>query len=69
MKDSRASKQGFERDSARLTTFILFRKSSRYHESTNLPLCLTFIDLKKAFKSVETEAVTEALDNQGVPTQ
>ncbi|KAK6737388.1 hypothetical protein RB195_019846 [Necator americanus] len=28
-----------------------------------------FIDLKKAFDSAETEAVVEALDNQGVPTQ
>ncbi|KAK6760529.1 hypothetical protein RB195_021844 [Necator americanus] len=34
-----------------------------------LPLCLTFIDLKKAFDSVEMEAVVEALDNRGVPTQ
>ncbi|KAK6762549.1 hypothetical protein RB195_023322 [Necator americanus] len=34
-----------------------------------MPLCLTFIDLKKPFDSVETEAVVEALDNQGVPTQ
>ncbi|KAK6729066.1 hypothetical protein RB195_006239 [Necator americanus] len=34
-----------------------------------MPLCLTFIDLKKAFDSVETEAVVEALDNQCVPTQ
>ncbi|KAK6729241.1 hypothetical protein RB195_006344 [Necator americanus] len=34
-----------------------------------MPLCLTFIALKKAFDSVETEAVVEALDNQGVPTQ
>ncbi|KAK6764911.1 hypothetical protein RB195_025013 [Necator americanus] len=34
-----------------------------------MPLCLTFIDLKKAFDSVEMEAVVEALDNQGVPTQ
>ncbi|KAK6762180.1 hypothetical protein RB195_023045 [Necator americanus] len=34
-----------------------------------IPLCLTFIDLKKDFDSVETEAVVEALDNQGVPTQ
>ncbi|KAK6751078.1 hypothetical protein RB195_002821 [Necator americanus] len=34
-----------------------------------IPLCLTFIDLKKAFDSVETEAVVEVLDNQGVPTQ
>ncbi|KAK6761410.1 hypothetical protein RB195_022466 [Necator americanus] len=33
-----------------------------------MPLCLTFIDLKKAFDTFETEAVVEALDNQGVPT-
>ncbi|KAK6748822.1 hypothetical protein RB195_001446 [Necator americanus] len=34
-----------------------------------IPLCLTFIDLKKAFDSVETEEVMEAFDNQGVPIQ
>nr|CDJ82579.1 RNA-directed DNA polymerase (reverse transcriptase) domain containing protein [Haemonchus contortus] len=34
-----------------------------------MPLCLTFIDLKEAFDTVETEAVFEALANQGVPTQ
>ncbi|EYC38869.1 hypothetical protein Y032_0689g1554 [Ancylostoma ceylanicum] len=34
-----------------------------------MPLCLTFIDLKKAFDTVETEAVSEALSNQGVSTQ
>ncbi|KAK6750166.1 hypothetical protein RB195_002265 [Necator americanus] len=33
-----------------------------------MPLCLTFIDLKKVFDTVESEAVMEALDNQGVPT-
>ncbi|KAK6734337.1 hypothetical protein RB195_017862 [Necator americanus] len=33
-----------------------------------MPLCLTFIDLKKAFETVETGAVMEALDNKGVPT-
>ncbi|WKX96577.1 hypothetical protein Q1695_012759 [Nippostrongylus brasiliensis] len=33
------------------------------------PLCLTFIDLKKAFDSVEAEAVMEALCKQGVSTQ
>uniref|UniRef100_A0A7I4Z4J5 Reverse transcriptase domain-containing protein n=1 Tax=Haemonchus contortus TaxID=6289 RepID=A0A7I4Z4J5_HAECO len=33
-----------------------------------MPLCLTFIDLKKAFDTVETEAVIDALGNQGVPT-
>ncbi|KAK6756813.1 hypothetical protein RB195_014939 [Necator americanus] len=62
MKDTHASKQDFEKDSARLTTSTLFRDSSRW-------LCLTFIDLKKAFYSVETETVVEVLDNQGVPTQ
>ncbi|KAK6727659.1 hypothetical protein RB195_005384 [Necator americanus] len=34
-----------------------------------MPLCLTFIDLKKPFDSVETDAAVETLDNQGVPTQ
>ncbi|KAE9419614.1 hypothetical protein Angca_009749, partial [Angiostrongylus cantonensis] len=33
------------------------------------PLCLTFIDLEKAFDSIEIEAVMEALGIQGVPTQ
>ena len=32
-------------------------------------LCLTFIDLKKAFNSVETEAVIEALGKQGIAIQ
>ncbi|KAK6743147.1 hypothetical protein RB195_010421 [Necator americanus] len=69
MKNSHASKQDFEKDSARLTTFTLLRNSSRYHESTRCRFCLTFIGLKKAFDSVETEAVVEDLDNQGVRTQ
>uniref|UniRef100_A0A158P798 Reverse transcriptase domain-containing protein n=1 Tax=Angiostrongylus cantonensis TaxID=6313 RepID=A0A158P798_ANGCA len=33
------------------------------------PFFLTFIDLEKAFDSIEIEAVTEALGSQGVPTQ
>ncbi|KAE9412529.1 hypothetical protein Angca_004673, partial [Angiostrongylus cantonensis] len=33
------------------------------------PLCLTFTDLKKTIDSTEIEAVMEALDCQGVPTQ
>ncbi|KAK6746895.1 hypothetical protein RB195_000254 [Necator americanus] len=32
-------------------------------------LCLSFVDLKDAFDSVEAKAVMEASDNQGVPTQ
>ncbi|VDO62016.1 unnamed protein product [Heligmosomoides polygyrus] len=43
------------------------QRNRRYEIS--LPLCLTFIDLKKAFDSVETEALIEALLTQGVPTQ
>uniref|UniRef100_A0A7I4XU24 Reverse transcriptase domain-containing protein n=1 Tax=Haemonchus contortus TaxID=6289 RepID=A0A7I4XU24_HAECO len=34
-----------------------------------MSVCLKFIDLKEAFDAVETEAVIEALGNQGVPTQ
>ncbi|KAE9419284.1 hypothetical protein Angca_009560, partial [Angiostrongylus cantonensis] len=33
------------------------------------PLCLTFIDLQKAFDSVEIEAIMEVLGSQGVPTK
>ncbi|VDP34470.1 unnamed protein product [Heligmosomoides polygyrus] len=33
------------------------------------PLCLTFIDQKKALDSVEAEAMVEALLNEVVPTQ
>ncbi|KAK6765596.1 hypothetical protein RB195_025483 [Necator americanus] len=34
----------------------------------NMPLCRTFINLKKAFDSVETEPAMETLDNRCVPT-
>ncbi|KAE9416936.1 hypothetical protein Angca_005984, partial [Angiostrongylus cantonensis] len=33
------------------------------------PLCLTFIDLEKAFDSIEIKAVMEAVGSQGVPIQ
>ncbi|KJH51689.1 hypothetical protein DICVIV_02120 [Dictyocaulus viviparus] len=46
------------------TTTTLIEGSRDY----NKPLCLTFIDLKKAFDSVETEAVMEALTNQALLT-
>ena len=51
----------------------LFSTMDHIHTMTKLtevsreykrPLCLTFIDLRKAFDSVETEAVMEALDSQ-----
>ncbi|KAK6740767.1 hypothetical protein RB195_008926 [Necator americanus] len=71
MKDSHASKQGFEKDSARLTTFTLphVLKLIEVSREYKMPLCPTFIDLEKAFDTVETEALMEVLDNQGVPTQ
>ncbi|KAK6745702.1 hypothetical protein RB195_012052 [Necator americanus] len=34
-----------------------------------IPLCFTFVDLKKLFDSAETKAVMEALDNQDVNAQ
>uniref|UniRef100_W6NHS1 Uncharacterized protein LOC100892795 n=1 Tax=Haemonchus contortus TaxID=6289 RepID=W6NHS1_HAECO len=46
-------------------TLIRLIEVSREHK---MPLCLTFIVLRKTFDTVETEAVIEALSNQGVPT-
>ncbi|KAE9413052.1 hypothetical protein Angca_010089, partial [Angiostrongylus cantonensis] len=55
-----------------------FRTMDHIHTLTRLievsreykiPLCLTFIDLEKAFDSIEIEALIEALGSQGVPTQ
>ncbi|XGW22802.1 hypothetical protein V3C99_005209 [Haemonchus contortus] len=34
-----------------------------------MPLCLKFIDMKKAFDAIKTEAVIRALGKQGAPTQ
>ncbi|EPB74882.1 hypothetical protein ANCCEY_06032 [Ancylostoma ceylanicum] len=56
-KDSHASKQGFGKDPLRST---IYTPSREY----KMPFCLTFIDLKKAFDTVETEAVLEALGNE-----
>ncbi|VDO94343.1 unnamed protein product [Heligmosomoides polygyrus] len=42
---------------------------SKTRSGTKLPLCPTFIDLKKAFDSVEAEAVVETLLTHGVPSQ
>uniref|UniRef100_A0A7I4Z5W8 Reverse transcriptase domain-containing protein n=1 Tax=Haemonchus contortus TaxID=6289 RepID=A0A7I4Z5W8_HAECO len=46
-------------------TLTLFNEVSREYK---MPLCLTFIDLKKIFDTVEIEAVIEVLGNQGVPS-
>ncbi|KAE9413603.1 hypothetical protein Angca_002837, partial [Angiostrongylus cantonensis] len=50
----------------RIHTITRFIDASQKYEK---PLCLTFIDLRKAFDSIEIEAVMEALGSQGVPTQ
>ncbi|KAE9413628.1 hypothetical protein Angca_009231, partial [Angiostrongylus cantonensis] len=47
-------------------TIIRLVEASRNYKR---PLCLTFIDLEKAFDSHEIEAVMEALDSQGVSPQ
>ncbi|KAK6761464.1 hypothetical protein RB195_022509 [Necator americanus] len=59
MRASRASK----RDDIHTVSKLI--QVSREYE---MPLCLIFIDLKKVFVTVETKAVMEALDNQGIPT-
>ncbi|KAK6764601.1 hypothetical protein RB195_024793 [Necator americanus] len=57
--------KGFNTTGNIRTVWKLIEVSQEYKVS----LFLTFIDLKKAFDSVEVEAVLEALGNQGVPTQ
>ncbi|KAK6757996.1 hypothetical protein RB195_015677 [Necator americanus] len=60
---------GFRKGFSRINHIHTVSKLIEVSREYKMPLCLTFIDLKKAFDSVETEAVEEALDNQGVPTQ
>ncbi|WKX96166.1 hypothetical protein Q1695_012539 [Nippostrongylus brasiliensis] len=60
---------GFRRGFSTIVSYP-HRGQARYvSREYKTPLCLTFIDLKKAFDSVETEAVIEALCKQGVSTQ
>ncbi|KAK6742775.1 hypothetical protein RB195_010191 [Necator americanus] len=56
--------RGFRKDSSRLTTLTLPRvlKLIEVSREYKMPLCLTFIDLKKAFDTVETEALMEVLE-------
>ncbi|KAK6735469.1 hypothetical protein RB195_018590 [Necator americanus] len=60
---------GFRKGFSTIDHIYTVSKLIEVSREYKMPLCLTFIDLKKAFDSVETEAVVEALDNQGVPTQ
>ncbi|VDO62739.1 unnamed protein product [Heligmosomoides polygyrus] len=60
---------GFRRGFSTIDRIHTITKLIEVSREYKLPICLTFIDLKKAFDSVETEAVVEALLTQGVPTQ
>ncbi|KAK6749514.1 hypothetical protein RB195_001867 [Necator americanus] len=64
-----AMQAGFRKRFSTIDHIYTVSKLIEVSREYKMPLCLTFIDLKKAFDSVETEAVVEALDNQGVPTQ
>ncbi|KAK6746027.1 hypothetical protein RB195_012253 [Necator americanus] len=66
-EDNHASKQGFEKDSARSTISHCFETIEVSREYKMPPVSLH--RLEEGLDSVETEAVVEALDNQGVPTQ
>ncbi|VDO60746.1 unnamed protein product [Heligmosomoides polygyrus] len=52
---------GFRRGFSTIDHIHTITKLIEVSREYKLPLCLTFIDLKKAFDSVETEAVHEAL--------
>ncbi|EPB73149.1 hypothetical protein ANCCEY_07742 [Ancylostoma ceylanicum] len=60
---------GFRKGFSTIDHIHTFTKLVEVSREYRMPLCLTLIDLKKAFDTVETEAVLEALGNQGVPTQ
>uniref|UniRef100_A0A7I4XRF4 Reverse transcriptase domain-containing protein n=1 Tax=Haemonchus contortus TaxID=6289 RepID=A0A7I4XRF4_HAECO len=60
---------GFRRGFSTIDHIHTLTRLIEVSQEYKMPLCLTFIDLKKAFDTVETEAVIEALCNQGVPTQ
>ncbi|KAK6748081.1 hypothetical protein RB195_000978 [Necator americanus] len=68
MKDSHASKQGFEKEFS--TIDHIHTVSKLIKVSRERGAALSYLHrLEEGFGSVETEAVVEALNNQGVPTQ
>ncbi|EPB76803.1 hypothetical protein ANCCEY_04085 [Ancylostoma ceylanicum] len=60
---------GFRKGSSTIDHIHTVTRLIEVSREYKMPLCLTFIDLKKAFNTVETGAVLEALGNQSVPTQ
>ncbi|KAE9413937.1 hypothetical protein Angca_006891, partial [Angiostrongylus cantonensis] len=60
---------GFRKGSSTMDHIHTITRPIEVSREYKRPLCLTFIDLKKAFDSNEIEAVMEALGSQGVTTQ
>uniref|UniRef100_A0A7I5E7U4 Reverse transcriptase domain-containing protein n=1 Tax=Haemonchus contortus TaxID=6289 RepID=A0A7I5E7U4_HAECO len=60
--------QGFRRGFSTTDHIHFLTRLIELSREYKMPLCLTFIDLKKAFDTAGTEVVFEALGNQGVPT-
>ncbi|XGW34914.1 hypothetical protein V3C99_018735 [Haemonchus contortus] len=60
---------GFRRGLSTIDHIHTVTKLIEVSREYKMPLCLTFIDLKKDCDTVETVAVIEALGNQGIPTQ
>ena len=60
---------GFRKRFSRIDNIHKVTKLIEVLREFKMPLCLTFIDLKKAVNSVETEVFIEGLAKQGIQTQ
>ncbi|XGW15785.1 hypothetical protein V3C99_001325 [Haemonchus contortus] len=67
--DGHSSKQGSGEKSVQIDPIHTVTRLTELSREYRMPLCVTFIDLKKASDIVEIEVGYEALSNQGVPTQ
>uniref|UniRef100_A0A7I5E992 Reverse transcriptase domain-containing protein n=1 Tax=Haemonchus contortus TaxID=6289 RepID=A0A7I5E992_HAECO len=67
--DGHSSKQGSGKKSVQIDHIHTVARLTELSREYRMPLCLTFIDLKKASDIVEIEVGFEAVGNQGVPTQ
>ncbi|KAK6764931.1 hypothetical protein RB195_025027 [Necator americanus] len=60
---------GFRKGSSTVDQIHIVLELIEVSREYKLSLCLTLIDLKETFDSIETDAVVEGLDDQGIPTQ
>ncbi|XGW34347.1 hypothetical protein V3C99_018313 [Haemonchus contortus] len=60
---------GFRREFSTIDHIHTVTRLIEVSRKYKMPLCLTFIELTKAFDTVEAEAVIKALGNQDAPTQ